>query len=849
MLKAYSFLHCEIIGLISLLLILFFLAFATAKHYPMFSNLSLLYFIIALILLLIFRRSVQKFLQIFTILLRYIWLVFPGVLFLFIAYKCFWSLSQGKDLLITSLENPWRVSVLWVSVVFWVFTTWYSSRILVYKKAGLYTCGEDFFKDGDGDKMPDLPIKGWSFSWFLYKFPQVIGYHLPRFMGYLCFSIITLAYWQLPVLAHPLSGSIALLLLLVYVVLYAVLGKWFERIGGKIISRGRNYLIAGFWVVLFLFVCIIFLQYFIAKGFDGTDAAYRKEAIIVMVLTGIIQQLFLFVVANRRHLMKNAIKPSEEKKTFIQAHMSKSQKLLRYILRFVDVPYEERTLFFIFNVISVTAIVIYLLGVINMHFAMSISSANFAILAFGILVGYFGVVSIFSIHFRINFHIIIFILVIIFGYSRESHYARLVKKDDVNLNKQRPDLKTYFLNWAQYNKTAITSAKDTFPLFFELADGGASRSGYWGASVLGKIHDETQGKFDEHLFCLSGASGGSVGNATYFNLLYNKGLHGTNYTVAGQQFLKYDFLSYTLARMLGPDFFRPLLPLDLKNMNDRTGALEKSMEVGIDDTVFLANKFATQFSAFTPDTLNHLPIICINTTRMQDGRPGVISNIKIQDSIIGKRIDVINLLKHDTDMRMSTAMIMGARFPYVSPAARIDEVLQKKNEPGKDSVLVNYFVDGGYFDNSGAGVVHEMIIGLQEIIEGLKKSPDSLQYQYLNKLKFYVIHITNSPAGTDVLKKVHPISNDLMAPISTLVGSYGTQTDVNDSRLQKYLELMYRDTTHYCLANLYYGLDSTNVSFPMNWSISYYYQKKMNTQLDKSMQISQLISWIKEHAK
>ena len=63
-----------------------------------------------------------------------------------------------------------------------------------------------------------------------------------------------------------------------------------------------------------------------------------------------------------------------------------------------------------------------------------------------------------------------------------------------------------------------------------------------------------------------------------FALLYNKGLHGRDFQKDGQDFLKHDFLSYTLARMLGPDFFRPILPFDLKNMSDRAGALEKSME-------------------------------------------------------------------------------------------------------------------------------------------------------------------------------------------------------------------------------------------------------------------------------
>lgn len=782
-----------------------------------------------------FLSFIKKLLQIFTIFLRYVWLIFPACLFLFAAYSCFWSLSQGKDLLISSLEDEWRVSVLWIAVVFWVFATWYSSRILVYKRPGLFTCGEDFFKKDIPTKgYVEIPAKGININWVLYKCSETLGFHLPRLMGYLCFSIIILAYWQLPVMKNPLGIGTAWLLLGAFILLYIILNPLFDAAGKWLITKGSEKLLLGFyWASLSLFIIFIFLQYFLSRGFNKS-LDYRQHAVVVMILTFIMQQLFLFVVVNRRQLMTDDIKPSEQKGTFIKKSMSRPQKIMRVVLRFVNVPWGERTFFLVFNLISIIAMCIYMAGVLNINFAMAISSVNFAILAFGILVGYFGLVSIFSIHFKINFHIIILILVIIFASNRESHYARLTKKDTANISKERPGLRAHFLNWAQHHKNAILQ-KDTFSLLFVLADGGASRSGYWAASVLGKFHDETNGKFDEHLFCLSGASGGSVGNGTYFALLYNKGLHGKDFQKDGQEFLKHDFLSYTLARMLGPDFFRPILPFDLKNMSDRAGALEKSMERGINDTIFLAKKFAVQFSSLTPDTINSLPILCINVTRMQDGRPGVISNIKIENSAFGKRIDVLGLLKKDTDMRLSTAVIMGARFPYLSPAGRIDA----------DSTI-NYFVDGGYFDNSGTGVVHEMIVGIQEIIKELIKK-DSAGYNYLKKLDFNVIHITNSPVSVDVLNRVNPLRNDLMAPISTLVGSYGTQTDVNDSRLQKYLQLLYVDTTHYKLADLYYNIKPDTLSFPMNWSISKYYQGKMNEQLDTSLQIRQLINWIKLH--
>lgn len=791
--------------------------------------------------LMIVLGFIKKVLQAVTVFLRYLWLIFPSCLFLFAAYACFWGLSQGKDLLISSLEKDWRVSILWIALIFWVFATWYSSRILVYKKTGLYSCGDDFFMN---DGILVRPKKGFNINWILYRSSFWLGLHLPRIMGYLCFAIIILAYWQLPVISQPISKGTAFLFLGLNVLLYIFFNFLFTAIGKWLVRNGsKNILRWCFYISLIIFIIFIFLQHYISLQFR---TKYHAHAVIVMALTFVLQQLFLFVVINRRQLITDEIKPSQQKETFVQRDMGFWEKNFRIVLRFVNVPWGERIFFLVFNGISIIAMIIYWKGVRSMSFANDISSVNFAILAFGILVGFFGLVSIFALHFKINFHIIFFLGVLFFGATEESHYIRIFKKENPAAP-QRPDLKTYFYTWSQMHKDAIR--QDTFPLFFILADGGASRSGYWVASVLGKFHDETNGKFDDHLFCLSGASGGSVGNAAYFDMLYNKKeLGGQSYQQSAQNYLKNDFLSYTLGHMLGPDFFRPLLPKFFQIKYDRAGALEEVMEESVEDSLW-HKKMAVQFSSLTPVAeKSYLPILCINTTRMQDGGPGVISNIKINDSAntFGKRIDLVSLLNNDMDINLSTAMVMGARFPYVSPAGRIDQHLKKINSPGEDSIINHYFVDGGYFDNSGAGVVHEMILGLQELRkEFITKDT---QFNYLNKLVFYVIHITNSPSASNALKKVHPLQNDLMAPISTLVGSYGTQTDVNNSRLDKYMRWLYPDTTHYERADLYPPAQDS-ISFPMNWAISKYYQDKMKDQLKTSLEIRKLIDLIKRKIK
>ena len=286
-------------------------------------------------------------------------------------------------------------------------------------------------------------------------------------------------------------------------------------------------------------------------------------------------------------------------------------------------------------------------------------------------------------------------------------------------------------------------------MIFVLSDGGASRAGYWVASVMAKMNEETGGEFNKHLFCLSGASGGSVGNAAYFNLLRAKQISDTiTHELADvQQYLKTDFLTFTLARMLGPDVFRHIFPFQF--IDDRGAALARVLEQVPPESCLLYDSISTKFSELITQKKQpyFLPILCINTTRMQDGLPAVISNIDFSDPRFNQRLDFLDLLDEKKDIKLSTAVALGASFPYVSPAGRVDSA-------GKED-KANYFVDGAYFDNSGSGVVNEMVNILLR---------DSLYLQHKEKLKIYILHIANSPTEGMPLEKVNPMIND---PCST----------------------------------------------------------------------------------
>jgi hypothetical protein len=70
------------------------------------------------------------------------WLFFPGILFLLFPIFCFWELGQGKDIVVAFTENEARTIlglyytriVFFLAIGFWVYVSWYSSRIIAYIK-------------------------------------------------------------------------------------------------------------------------------------------------------------------------------------------------------------------------------------------------------------------------------------------------------------------------------------------------------------------------------------------------------------------------------------------------------------------------------------------------------------------------------------------------------------------------------------------------------------------------------------------------------------------------------------------------------------------------------------------
>lgn len=761
-------------------------------------------------------------LQWFTAFLNIIFYLAPAVVFLIATWACFWQLSQGKDVLIDMLEKKLTGGIVLLSVLFFTLVSWYSSRIIIYRKK------------------------------ILYEQNEMLAFHIPRLIGFTGFSIVWIALLRLPKDAYlhiSIPDWASWVLLIATFFLYQFSYNKIKKLRDQKlrINKDPDADTAAEMKVKETEEKKRFKKIYTVTGCVAAGLLVLNTVItngwLLLISIFALQMLFLFTVIIRRGRVplkdvdKNVLEMPLDHASIHDWQQAEKKRgnqfsigIWERVLYNANIPQKEKWFFITYNVITILSLVVYFATISNYNFSVSLGSFISVLISFGVLTGFFSFITFSSVILKVNLHMAIWVLVIIFGKIFEPHWAKLInyKESEVKIFNSRPTLYNYFDKWVDKRKTLIEQ-DSTYPVFFVLADGGASRSGYWTASVLSKFEDTTQGKFSEHLFCLSGASGGSVGNGTFLALLKHRdelAKAQQTFLKGSQEYLSSDFLTYTIARTLGPDFFRPIIPLPF--INDRAAALENAMEKG--KSSFLQGKFTDSVSNLIPFSAGNenLPMLCINATRMQDGRPSVISTIQLDPKTFGSRIDILGSLKPGRDMKLSTAVVMGARFPYLSPAGRIDS---------------SYYVDGGYFDNSGAGVVNEMIIGLSEYIKSnLASKP------FLSKLKFYVIHAENGWSGGGKITKVHPVINDLAAPLLTLVGAYGTQTSVNDWRLVKYMEGAYQNTkdTGYREVNLYSPLtDSTKNTeeFPMNWVISNYYIKKMNLQLN-NVDMQKMVGWL-----
>lgn len=342
----------------------------------------------------------------------------------------------------------------------------------------------------------------------------------------------------------------------------------------------------------------------------------------------------------------------------------------------------------------------------------------------------------------------------------------------------RPTIGDGFRRWldARKDKSDFSSAR-SYPVYVVAAEGGGIYAAFRTATFLATLQGECP-RFSHHLFAISSVSGGSVGAAVYSGLMekVNQGderfqpnsgcvKQGANrggffFNDLAEDILKDDFLSPVLAAFLFPDFLQKFLFFPISQF-DRSIALEKSLETSwdrqtgdyharfpqrwIDNANPLREPFADQWNL-----KSDVPALFINTTEIETGRGRVFAPFAIKTSEVSSF--QLSGLKTESDaagldvpLRLSTAAVISARFPWLTPPGSF-------HRTAPDTKV--HLVDGGYFDNSGVvtalAIVREMEAALNEMSPRLK-------------VEINMIVLTSKDFGDSPM-----VLGDYLAPFQTL---------------------------------------------------------------------------------
>lgn len=291
---------------------------------------------------------------------------------------------------------------------------------------------------------------------------------------------------------------------------------------------------------------------------------------------------------------------------------------------------------------------------------------------------------------------------------------------------EAPKLDEYLSIWLASRTSYLprTDADPVFPILIIAAEGGGARAAYWTGTALTDINAAKPAsglKAQDHILMISGVSGGSLGTASYgAGLVSSK---GEPEVINGRidRFLKQDFLSPVTAGALYHDLFTDFIPFPLEAL-DRAKFLERGWEDGWKKASDGDNAFGEDFRSLWDvsrgraalGSVGAIPLLVYNTTSVRTGSTWSVAPVRFADEKGCFSRDFVDLIEaDDKGISLATAAHLSARFTGISPAGRID----LEGYPDCGSGNFDRFVDGAYYENSGADIAVRVVRALESKLE------------------------------------------------------------------------------------------------------------------------------------
>ncbi|HSF44637.1 MAG TPA: hypothetical protein VLA58_01460, partial [Chitinophagaceae bacterium] len=236
----------------------------------------------------------------------------------------------------------------------------------------------------------------------------------------------------------------------------------------------------------------------------------------------------------------------------------------------------------------------------------------------------------------------------------------------------------------------------------------------------------------DHVYAISGVSGGGVGAAFYaayrHDEVLNKFQEFTSAPSAFEKTVSSDFLSDLTAGFIFHDNLQRIIPWPVESLS-RNRKLENSWASSWKAHMF-SNSMDTAFlDLWNNAGIFNVPNILINGLLSETGQKAITSNLELNATEFSDDIDVISKL--NSDIPLKTAASLGARFPVITSGA-----LLKAN----GLTPLGHILDGGYKENSGIETAWQLILSLDTLIA-------KAEAHYGYRIPVHLIVIQNSTDG------------------------------------------------------------------------------------------------------
>jgi hypothetical protein len=388
-----------------------------------------------------------------------------------------------------------------------------------------------------------------------------------------------------------------------------------------------------------------------------------------------------------------------------------------------------------------------------------------------------------------------FILAVLFSaFGWNDNHAVQLEKSDLG---RLPSARAALEGWLDTRNDRDYYQNVPYPVFFVAAAGGGMYAAHHAATVMARLQDRCP-NFAQHVFAISAVSGGSVGAAVFASLVkhypantdhkdcrFGAVAAGALEQRVRKYFVDTDLLAPVVAATLFPDFLQRFLPFKINGF-DRALALE----AGLADAWSRAapdkadeNPFKRPFLT-QRDPKNPGPALILNATDVEHGYRVAVTPFEIVslgiDNIpsMTKIAEFHNAIRgiapagqrdFNRDLTLGSAVGLSARFPWILPAATL--------HMAKHDARI---VDGGYFENSGAETILDLLDTLRGSYHGGGKQKISVHIITISSLDF------QEPSSWQGI-------GEILSPVRTMLSTRDARGTLSIYRIATLMENCFAD--------------------------------------------------------